>query len=71
MNWRRSPIRIPWLASRAAGRGKTGGTLADWLALPWGGPELIVLPGFHTAAEDGLRKPRRGRATKSFSPFAD
>ncbi|MBN2578476.1 MAG: hypothetical protein JXB10_05745 [Pirellulales bacterium] len=40
-------------------RGRPGGTLADWLHLPWGGPEEILLPGFHTAAEDGLR--RRGR----------
>jgi CHAT domain-containing protein len=37
-------------------RGKTGGTLADWLLLPWGGPDLIVLPGFHTPAEDALKR---------------
>jgi hypothetical protein len=36
-------------------RGRPGGTLGDWLALPWGGPDEIVLPGYHTAAEDGLR----------------
>ena len=34
-------------------RGKTGGTLLDWLALPWGGPEVMLLPGSHTAAEEG------------------
>jgi hypothetical protein len=37
-------------------RGKPGGALASWFPLPWGGPEQIVLPGFHTAAETGLRK---------------
>jgi CHAT domain-containing protein/tetratricopeptide (TPR) repeat protein len=43
-------------------RGKIGATLADWLALPWGGPEVVILPGFHTAAEDGLKHLRRGSA---------
>jgi len=38
-----------------AERPKAGSTLADWLALPWGGPETIMLPGFHTAAENGLK----------------
>ena len=33
-----------------------GGTLGDWLRLPWHGPEHVVLPGFHTAAENGLKK---------------
>jgi hypothetical protein len=36
--------------------GKQGGTLADWLTLPWGGPTEIVLPGFHTEAEESLRR---------------
>ncbi len=40
-------------------RGK-GGALGDWLALPWGGPDVIVLPGFHTAAEDALKRVRKG-----------
>ena len=40
-------------------RGKAGGTLGDWLALPWGGPEVILLPGFHTSAEDAVPKARR------------
>jgi len=30
--------------------------LARWFPLPWGAPEQVVLPGFHTAAEDGLKK---------------
>ncbi len=40
-------------------RSKSGGTLADWMGLPWGGPEQIILPGFHTSAEDALKKPSR------------
>ena len=35
--------------------GKPGSTLADWFALPWNGPAVVVLPGFHTAAESGLK----------------
>lgn len=33
-----------------------GGTLADWIRLPWHGPEQIALPGFHSAAENSLKK---------------
>lgn len=33
-----------------------GGALNDWLRLPWHGPEQIALPGFHTPAEDALKK---------------
>jgi hypothetical protein len=33
------------------------GSLQSWMTLPWGGPEWVVLPGFHTPAEDGVRKP--------------
>jgi CHAT domain-containing protein len=40
--------------------GKGAGSLSDWLALPWGGPDVIILPGFHTAAEDALKRPRKG-----------
>jgi tetratricopeptide (TPR) repeat protein len=40
-------------------RGKAGAALDDWLALPWGGPDVVVLPGFHTAAEDGLKRVSR------------
>ncbi len=35
--------------------GKPGNALTDWLALPFGVPDEIVLPGFHTAAERSLR----------------
>jgi hypothetical protein len=30
-------------------------SLLTWCQLPWRGPEQIVLPGFHTAAENALR----------------
>ncbi len=43
-----SPIQID--------RGKPGSSLSDWLTLPWGGPSVVVLPGFHTAMESGLKK---------------
>jgi hypothetical protein len=37
-------------------RTKTGNTLGDWLTLPWGGPDEIVLPGYHTASESALKR---------------
>ncbi len=37
-------------------RGKIGSTLADWFLLPFASPETIVLPGFHSAAEYGLKR---------------
>jgi hypothetical protein len=36
-------------------RAKAVNPVVTWLRLPWGGPSLVVLPGFHTAAEDFLR----------------
>lgn len=38
-----------------AERGRPGNALADWFPLPFGGPSVIMLPGFHTAAEDALK----------------
>ncbi|MDR1964051.1 MAG: tetratricopeptide repeat protein, partial [Planctomycetaceae bacterium] len=32
--------------------------VSSWLNLPWGGPQLIVLPGFHTPAESSLKSSR-------------
>jgi hypothetical protein len=37
-------------------RGKPGASLASWFSLPLHGPEQVILPGFHTAAENGMRK---------------
>jgi CHAT domain-containing protein len=41
-------------------RGKPGSTLADWFLLPWGGPTVVVLPGYHTSAEDSLKRLHKG-----------
>jgi hypothetical protein len=40
-------------------RGKPGSSLSDWIALPWGGPDQIILPGYHTIAEDALKRMNR------------
>lgn len=47
-------------------RGKPGNTLSDWLGLPWGGPEIMVLPGFHTPAESALRRGRQAAGADVF-----
>jgi hypothetical protein len=39
---------------------KPGNSLAQWIALPWGAPEQIVIPAFHTGAESALRKGATG-----------
>jgi CHAT domain-containing protein len=41
-------------------RGKTAGSLAQWMQLPWGGPDEVLLPGFHTPAENGLKRAGTG-----------
>lgn len=43
-----------------AERGKPGSTVNDWLTLPWGGPEAVVLPGYHTMAENPRKKTYAG-----------
>jgi len=40
------------------GSNKAGGRLSDWLRLPLGGPQVVCLPGFHSAAEDALKRVR-------------
>jgi CHAT domain-containing protein len=40
-------------------RAKGSGTLGDWLSLPWGSPEEVILPGFHTASEESLKRVSR------------
>jgi hypothetical protein len=40
----------------ALDRTQTAGSLGQWFALPWGGPQRVILPGFHTAAETSLRR---------------
>ena len=36
-------------------RARARNPVATWLTLPWGGPSLVVLPGFQTPAESALR----------------
>ncbi len=51
-----SAVPYGWTPA-ALDRGKPGGRLADWMDLPFGGPDEIILPGFHTAAENALGRP--------------
>ena len=39
----------------------SGALFSHWLRLPWGGPKLVLLPGYHTAAEDAIRNGGDGR----------
>jgi hypothetical protein len=48
-------------------KAKKKNPITTWLPLPYGGPQLIVLPAFHTAAENGLKEHRR--SSKSKEPF--
>jgi tetratricopeptide (TPR) repeat protein len=33
-----------------------GSSLANWIELPYGGPAYMILPGFHTASENALKR---------------
>ena len=48
-------------------RGKDGATIQHWLAVPWESPDVILLPGFHTPTENGLKKMK----TKGISRMGD
>jgi tetratricopeptide (TPR) repeat protein len=37
-------------------RNVLGSSVDHWMQLPWGGPEELILPGFHTPAEGALKK---------------
>jgi len=37
-------------------RAANTGSIGHWMNLPWGGPAEVLLPGYHTAAENGLRR---------------
>jgi len=41
-------------------RGSQNESLGSWFSLPWGGPSLVMLPGFHTEAERGLKRTSNG-----------
>ena len=47
----------------SANRGPSD-TLDSWLPLPWGGPDQVMLPGYHTAAEHAMsvKEPNLGGA---------
>jgi hypothetical protein len=40
--------------------GTPGSTLVSWFQLPWGGPDQVMLPGFHTSAENALKHSAAG-----------
>jgi hypothetical protein len=40
----------------AGEKGKAAASLGHWMLSPWGGPDQVVLPGFHTPAELALRR---------------
>ena len=50
-------IRTPlaW-APLPQGRKRARSAIDDWLRLPFGAPEQIVMPSYHTAAESGLKR---------------
>ena len=54
----RRALRLVARAIRSRQAGRLAGQLV--FACPWGGPEQVILPGFHTAAENGLRKGHAG-----------
>ena len=41
-------------------KARAAGSLANWFSLPWGGPDYVILPGYHTAAETGLKRDASG-----------
>jgi hypothetical protein len=44
------------LAPLQVDEGRPGASLGEWMRLPWGGPHVVVLPGFRTPAENSLKK---------------
>jgi hypothetical protein len=49
-------------------RARAANPTSDMLALPWGGPERVVLTGFSTAAENGLKGGGRRGDSRQTSP---
>lgn len=56
---RNSPNPYGW-APMQVDQGKRGSTVSDWAMLPFGSPDQIILPGFHTEAETALKRPAGG-----------
>jgi hypothetical protein len=42
-------------------RGRPGSNLASWMALPWGRCQQVILPAFHTPAENSLKRGGNGQ----------
>lgn len=40
--------------------GKAGSSLGQWMGTPWIGPEQLIIPGFHSAAESGIKGKANG-----------
>jgi tetratricopeptide (TPR) repeat protein len=53
----RGPFQWAPIAKERAGKGDF---LDSWFELPWGSCDQLILPGFHTAAEDALRRGGNG-----------
>lgn len=46
-------------------KSKLNNPIGSWMNLPWGGPETIVLPGFHTPAESALKSTGSSAASRA------
>ena len=55
-----SPEANPYDSAPVADRNAGAATLTHWFPLPWGGPDVVVLPSYHTAAERSLKKYNTG-----------
>lgn len=53
-----APGPYAWSPALDTGR---GAALNDWLTLPWGGPDEVILPTFHTPAENALKSGGNGQ----------
>ncbi|MDX1965046.1 MAG: hypothetical protein SFX18_18010 [Pirellulales bacterium] len=42
------------------------GAVANWLILPWKRIDIVILPGFHTVAEDAVRNTKLGNGQDMF-----
>jgi CHAT domain-containing protein len=48
------PLAFRPIRGKSAAADRLASPLEAWMALPWGSPDQVMLPGFHTAAENGL-----------------
>ncbi len=50
--YRMAPLQID--------KGRPGSTLGSWMALPWRGPQHVIMPGFSTSAATALKTRKYG-----------